>query len=70
VLSLVRDSEHELVVRAAFHLIDLEFDAAASAADAADGVRADPPLLVVVEDDAARPGDPCTFGYADLEGPP
>jgi len=57
VLSLVSDSGHALVVRAAFHLIDLEVRQAASVATVAAEVRADPPVLVVVEDDVTRPDD-------------
>jgi hypothetical protein len=53
VLSVVRDREHGLVVRAAFHLIDLEVRQAASIAAAAAEVCNDPPELIVVADDVA-----------------
>jgi hypothetical protein len=52
---MVRDTERALVVRAAFHLIDLEVRQAHSVAEAAAEVRAETPVLVVVEDEVTRP---------------
>jgi HD-GYP domain-containing protein (c-di-GMP phosphodiesterase class II) len=62
VLAVVREEEHALVIRAAFHLIDLEVRQADSAAQAAVELCADPPVLVVVADDPTRPDELLALG--------
>jgi HD-GYP domain-containing protein (c-di-GMP phosphodiesterase class II) len=67
VLAVVREAEHALVIRAAFHLIDLDVRQADSAAEATVELCADPPLLVVVADDPTRPGDLVALGRGAAE---